>query len=152
MTSKTGGSGVRAIGAATLACFIVAIACPNFSWAEDVPTSPNPKLYLDRSGLNEMIVQNIFYGYQIGLMTGAVIGGEGWNADDNAARVFGGALFGAFVGLVVGGKLLALSVKRRRTDYEADRASCLACGRCYSYCPKEHERLKLEREAVVARG
>ena len=64
----------------------------------------------------------------------------------------GGALFGGFMGLVVAGKLLALSVKRRRTDYEADRASCLACGRCYTYCPKEHERLKQKREAVVARG
>ncbi len=64
----------------------------------------------------------------------------------------GGALLGAFIGLVVGGKLLGLSVKRRRTDYEADRASCLACGRCYSYCPKEHERLKQKKEAVVAHG
>jgi len=64
----------------------------------------------------------------------------------------GGALFGAFVGLVIGGKLLGLSVKRRRTDYEADPAGCFACGRCYSYCPKEHERLKLKREAVVAHG
>jgi len=64
----------------------------------------------------------------------------------------GGALFGVFIGLVIGGKLLALSVKRRRTDYEADRASCLACGRCYSYCPKEHERLKQKKETVVAHG
>ena len=64
----------------------------------------------------------------------------------------GGALFGAFIGLVIGGKLLGLSVKRRRTDYEADPASCLACGRCYSYCPKEHERLKLKKETVVAHG
>ena len=64
----------------------------------------------------------------------------------------GGVLFGAFVGLVIGGKLLTLSVKRRRTDYEADPASCLACGRCYSYCPKEHERLKQKRETVVAHG
>lgn len=62
----------------------------------------------------------------------------------------GGALLGAFIGLVIGGKLLALSVKRRRVDYEADPASCLACGRCYAYCPKEHERLKQKRETVVA--
>ena len=99
MTSTNGGSGVKAIGAITLTCFLAVFACPNFGWAEDVDTSPNPKQYLDRSGLNEMIVQNIFYGYQIGLMTGAMIGGEGWNADDNAARVFGGALFGAAAGV-----------------------------------------------------
>jgi ferredoxin len=61
----------------------------------------------------------------------------------------GSVLFGAFVGLVIGGKLLSLSVKRRRTDYEADRASCLACGRCYEYCPKEHERWKNRKERLV---
>lgn len=61
----------------------------------------------------------------------------------------GGALLGAFVGLVVAGKLLSLSVRRRRTDYEADPASCLACGRCYEYCPKEHERLKGGKETLV---
>ena len=59
----------------------------------------------------------------------------------------GGALLGAFVGFVIGGKLLSLSVERRRADYEPDRASCLACGRCYAYCPKEHERLKEATEA-----
>lgn len=64
----------------------------------------------------------------------------------------GGALFGAFVGLVIGGKLLSLSVERRRPGYEADRASCLACGRCYAYCPKEHERLKTAKEAAKARS
>ncbi len=61
----------------------------------------------------------------------------------------GGALLGGFLGLVVGGDFLALSVRRRRTEYEADPASCLACGRCYQYCPKEHERLKKNRKAVT---
>ena len=59
----------------------------------------------------------------------------------------GGALLGAFVGFVVAGKLITLCVRRGRNDYEADRASCLACGRCYAYCPKEHERLKQRTEA-----
>jgi len=63
----------------------------------------------------------------------------------------GGTLLGAFVGFVAGGKLVALSVRRRRTDYEADPASCLACGRCYKACPKEHERLKMRREAALGR-
>ncbi len=58
----------------------------------------------------------------------------------------GGWIFGAFVGLVVGLKLIGLSVWRQRTDYEASRASCLACGRCYKCCPREHVRLeKLRR-------
>ena len=51
-------------------------------------------------------------------------------------------LFGGFVGLVIGLKLIAVSVRRQRTDYEADRAGCLACGRCFEYCPKEQDRLK----------
>ena len=55
---------------------------------------------------------------------------------------FGGWIFGGFVGLVIGLKLIASSVWRRRTDYEADRASCFACGRCFEYCPREHLRLK----------
>jgi NAD-dependent dihydropyrimidine dehydrogenase PreA subunit len=61
----------------------------------------------------------------------------------------GGALLGGFVGLVAGGKLIALSIRRRRTEYEADPASCLACGRCYQSCPKEHERRKKNRKAVT---
>jgi NosR/NirI family nitrous oxide reductase transcriptional regulator len=59
----------------------------------------------------------------------------------------GGWFFGGFVGLVIGLKLIAVSVWRQRTDYEADRAGCLACGRCFKYCPKEHERLKKIKEA-----
>lgn len=58
----------------------------------------------------------------------------------------GGWLFGGFVGLVIGLKLLGVSVMRRRLDYEADRAGCVACGRCFEYCPKEHTRLKAMKE------
>ncbi|NLI01500.1 MAG: 4Fe-4S binding protein [Chthonomonadales bacterium] len=55
----------------------------------------------------------------------------------------GSALLGAWAGLVIGGKLILLHVRRRREDYEADRASCLSCARCYMSCPVEHERLGL---------
>lgn len=64
----------------------------------------------------------------------------------------GGALLGGFVGLIAGGKLIALSVRRRRTEYEADPAGCFACGRCYKSCPKEHERIKKSREAMAGRA
>ena len=60
----------------------------------------------------------------------------------------GGRIFGGFVGLVIGLKLIGLSVWRQRTDYDADRASCLACGRCFAYCPREHVRLKEAKEAT----
>jgi len=62
----------------------------------------------------------------------------------------GGALLGGFLGFVIAGKLIALTVRRGRSEYEADRASCFACGRCYKYCPKEHERLKQKKEKVIA--
>ncbi len=51
----------------------------------------------------------------------------------------GGGL-GAWVGLVVGVKLVTLSLRRRRTDYQPDKASCLSCGRCFWYCPPEQVR------------
>jgi ferredoxin len=53
----------------------------------------------------------------------------------------GGWFFGGFLGMVLGGKLILLSQRRRQTDYEAERAGCVSCARCIPYCPKEHERL-----------
>jgi len=60
----------------------------------------------------------------------------------------GGWFVGGFIGLVAGLKLIGVSLWRRRTDYEADRAGCLACGRCFEYCPREHARLRKSREMV----
>ena len=54
----------------------------------------------------------------------------------------GGWLLGGFIGLVFGLKLIGPSVRKQRTDFEADRAGCLACGRCFKFCPREHVRLK----------
>ena len=44
-------------------------------------------------------------------------------------------LAGGFVGLVAGVKLIRHSIRWRRDEYEADKAGCFACGRCYKYCP-----------------
>ncbi len=49
----------------------------------------------------------------------------------------GGWIFGVWVGLVISAKLISLSVRRRRTDYEPDRGDCFACARCFEYCPNE---------------
>jgi NosR/NirI family nitrous oxide reductase transcriptional regulator len=54
----------------------------------------------------------------------------------------GGWVFGGWVGLVIGWKLLGLSLRRTRTDYEPDRGACLACARCFEYCPNERARLQ----------
>jgi NosR/NirI family transcriptional regulator, nitrous oxide reductase regulator len=51
-----------------------------------------------------------------------------------------GGWFGAWVGLVIGVKLIHLAVRRRRTDYQPDRTACVACGRCFWYCPGEQAR------------
>lgn len=50
---------------------------------------------------------------------------------------------GLWVGAVVGAKLLHLSIRRRRVDYQPDRTGCVSCGRCYWYCPGEQARLGL---------
>jgi NosR/NirI family transcriptional regulator, nitrous oxide reductase regulator len=60
----------------------------------------------------------------------------------------GAILLGAFLGLVIGLKLLGLSVRRRRENFEADRATCVACGRCFEFCPIEKKR----RGQVAAPG
>jgi len=51
----------------------------------------------------------------------------------------GSWIFGGFVGMIIGLGLLKYSVRRTRNDYEADRAECLACGRCFAFCPVKRE-------------
>jgi NosR/NirI family transcriptional regulator, nitrous oxide reductase regulator len=51
------------------------------------------------------------------------------------------AVFGGWVGLVFGVKLVSLALQTRRTDYEPDRGSCFACARCFRACPQELVRL-----------
>jgi len=49
----------------------------------------------------------------------------------------GAWLFGAWIGAVIGIKLVSLSLHRRRTDYEPSPGECLACARCFEFCPNE---------------
>ena len=60
----------------------------------------------------------------------------------------GGWLAGGFMGLIAGLKLILAAVRPNRTEYQADTASCLACGRCYRYCPREHARLGKFKQEV----
>ncbi len=60
----------------------------------------------------------------------------------NRRFAVGSGALGGFLGLVFGLKLIQLSVRRKRVDYEADRATCVACARCFRYCPREQLRLK----------
>ncbi len=63
---------------------------------------------------------------------------------------WGGAAVGGFVALVIGLKLIRLSVHRRRSDCQPDRASCLACGRCFEYCPIERKLRSRTRDETAA--
>jgi len=50
-------------------------------------------------------------------------------------------LFGGWVGLVIGVKLVSLSLRTLRTDFEPDRGACFACARCFRSCPQELVRI-----------
>jgi len=58
----------------------------------------------------------------------------------------GTPFFGMWIGLVIGLKLVFLSIRRRRSEYEVDQAACLGCARCYAACPVDHQEV---REAVA---
>jgi len=63
----------------------------------------------------------------------------------NAVRgrfAVGGTIFGLWVGLVVTLKMFAVARPLRRFEYEVDPGTCLSCGRCYRYCPRERSRWK----------
>ena len=49
------------------------------------------------------------------------------------------ALFGAFMGMVICGRLIRLSRARPNPDYIAHRGACIGCARCFDYCPAESE-------------
>ena len=51
----------------------------------------------------------------------------------------GSGMMGAFWGLVISLTLIHLSTKRTRKTYEIDHANCVACGRCFGYCPQNKE-------------
>ncbi len=59
----------------------------------------------------------------------------------------GSWLAGLFLGLVVLIKLVRLTFVPVRHDYKPNKGTCLSCGRCFFYCPKEHERLGTVRPA-----
>jgi polyferredoxin len=49
---------------------------------------------------------------------------------------------GGCLGFIAGFTLIAHSIFRKRSDYQAQRTGCVACGRCYNYCPKHREWIK----------
>lgn len=87
-------------------------------------------------------------GEELGRYAGTSIASEAFRASDTPNETLyaealelkqgfalGGRLLGAFIGLVMGGKLIAVSILRKRTGYEPDHGTCYSCGRCFKYCP-----------------
>ena len=87
-------------------------------------------------------------GEDLGIYKGKTIESQAFRASDQPVAevyreaqaiqrrfTYGGAGLGAFLTLVIIGKLLSTMLVRRRTDYEANRGACLGCGRCFKYCP-----------------
>jgi NosR/NirI family transcriptional regulator, nitrous oxide reductase regulator len=60
----------------------------------------------------------------------------------------GGWLFGGWVGMVIAVKLIHLSVRRTRLDWEPDSGTCVACGRCFAYCPVERDKRQKRSEGA----
>lgn len=65
-----------------------------------------------------------------------------------ARYVFAGRLCGAWIGLVVALKLITLAWRPRRPEFETDAVRCVACARCFDYCPQEQKR----RQALKAKN
>jgi len=57
---------------------------------------------------------------------------------------------GGLIGLIIGFTLINLSVKRTRRQYEIDHAECVACARCFSYCP-QNKMMKDNVEQLINR-
>jgi hypothetical protein len=51
----------------------------------------------------------------------------------------GTPIFGAWLGLVIGARIFTRGGKQHDI-YRADAASCLACTRCFAWCPAEVDR------------
>ncbi|MGL4943839.1 MAG: 4Fe-4S binding protein [Thermoguttaceae bacterium] len=50
---------------------------------------------------------------------------------------WGTTLCGVWIGFVVVAHAITLTTRRRRENYEVDPTRCVACGRCFWYCPND---------------
>lgn len=83
--------------------------------------------------------------------------GQGRTLDDltekyqkvQADFAFYATIAGALIGLVLGLTLINLSVKRTRKQYRIDPAACVACGKCFSYCPQNKNGVEPCKSPIV---
>jgi ferredoxin len=60
-----------------------------------------------------------------------------------------GFFIGCFLGFVLSIRLIELTVKKKRDQYEIDGAGCFSCGRCFAACPKEQSIRKSQKGRIV---
>jgi len=58
----------------------------------------------------------------------------------------GSTILGIYLGIVVAAGVFRYALQWKRKEYIPDTQHCLSCGRCISYCPQEHRRLKEIRD------
>jgi NosR/NirI family transcriptional regulator, nitrous oxide reductase regulator len=80
------------------------------------PTVTGAGGYLDQRGVDVKTVR----------ATAATVRGQ---------MTMGMGLVGGVLGLVAGSRLVRLSTRRHSNEFNADRALCVSCGRCWRYCP-----------------
>ncbi len=54
---------------------------------------------------------------------------------------YGGWILGGLLSLILFVKLVNLSIKKKRPEFEIDKGACISCGKCFIYCPYEKVRL-----------
>ncbi|MGD9496288.1 MAG: 4Fe-4S binding protein [Armatimonadota bacterium] len=104
------------------------------------------RVYVEQEGLAQGTTEEseAFYAQ------GEPVGGLYREAAEITRRFeIGSTIFGAYLGLVVGWQLVAVSLRRTRDKYEVDPAACVSCGRCYASCPIEAAR-KAGKPVTVA--
>ena len=55
--------------------------------------------------------------------------------------IIGGWILGGLLSLIFCIKIVNLTVRKKRKEYEIDTGTCYSCGRCFKYCPFEQVRL-----------
>ena len=96
--------------------------------------------------LYDMVIQNETHPQAIQSLELQAFYGQGRNIEEletNVAEIkkefrIWSEIIGAFIGLIIGLTLITLSTKRTRKRYEIDGANCIACGRCFTYCPQNN--------------
>lgn len=63
-----------------------------------------------------------------------------------ARLTVGGRWVGAFLGLVIGLRLVSLRIRWKRDGFEPDRADCVSCGRCFASCPRQRQQERAHGE------